>query len=128
LAWPHAIQNQLLLTTELKLQIQQKAQAIGSQEAKALLANQEDIIILDVRTPAEYGAGHLKNAQHIDFYAPDFSQRLQTLDPPKTYLVYCAVGGRSREAAQMMQQLGFKQMYDASEGFSFLKNSGVPVE
>lgn len=93
-----------------------------------MLAQQEDIIILDVRTPAEYEAGHLKGARLIDIYAADFQERLQGLDPNKTYLVYCAVGGRSREALQLMGQLGFQQVYDASEGLSALKNAGIPVE
>ena len=103
-------------------------QSIRSQDAKALLEQQEHVVILDVRTPGEYNAGHLENARHIDFYDADFSERLQALDPAKTYLVYCAVGGRSREAVQLMSQLGFLQVYDAAEGFSALRSAGVPVE
>ena len=103
-------------------------QSIRSQDAKALLEQQEHVVILDIRTPGEYNAGHLKNARHIDFYNADFSERLQALDPAKAYLVYCAVGGRSREAVQLMGQLGFLQVYDAVEGFSALRKAGVPVE
>ncbi|MEX2594067.1 MAG: rhodanese-like domain-containing protein [Anditalea sp.] len=102
--------------------------SIGSLEAKALLEEQGDIIILDVRTPKEYIAGHLIGAQHIDFYAPDFSKQLQALDPDKAYVVYCAVGGRSSKAAEMMKKIGFKQVYEASEGFPALEKSGIPVE
>ncbi|MCJ8164356.1 rhodanese-like domain-containing protein [Pontibacter sp. E15-1] len=105
-----------------------KAKKVDSQEAKALLAQEPGIVVLDVRTPAEFAAGHLQNATLVDISAADFSQRLQALDKSKSYLVYCAVGGRSHQAAQQMQQLGFKQVYDATEGFSNLKNAGVPVE
>lgn len=105
-----------------------KVQAITSEKAKALVLANKDIVILDVRTPKEYGSGHLKNAQHIDFYLPDFSNRLQALNPNKTYLVYCAVGGRSRKAAQMMAEMGFRKVYNASEGFPALKESGIPAE
>ncbi|GAA4442734.1 hypothetical protein GCM10023188_42770 [Pontibacter saemangeumensis] len=108
--------------------VSSKLQPISSQETKALLAQQADVVILDVRTPAEYEAGHLQGARLMDIYAADFQERLQALDPTKTYLVYCAVGGRSREALQLMGQLGFQQVYDASEGFSALKTAGVPVE
>ncbi|MHA6247207.1 rhodanese-like domain-containing protein [Pontibacter sp. CAU 1760] len=101
---------------------------VDSQEAKALLAQQPEVVVLDVRTPGEFASGHLQNATLVDISAVDFSQRLQALDKSKTYLVYCAVGGRSRQAAQQMQQLGFKQVYDATEGFSSLKSAGVPVE
>jgi phage shock protein E len=102
--------------------------ALNSQEVKDLLAGQPEVVILDVRTPAEYQAGHLKNAQLLDIYSPDFQVRLKALNPEKTYLVYCAVGGRSGQASQQMKQLGFKQIYDAREGFSSLKKTGVSVE
>lgn len=103
-------------------------QTIGSQQTKTLLEQDKNVVILDVRTPGEYASGHLKNAQHIDFYAADFSQRLQSLDPATSYVVYCAVGGRSREAVQLMAGMGFQQVYDSSEGYSSLKSTGVPVE
>ena len=99
-----------------------------SQEAKTLLEQQQEVVILDIRTPGEYKAGHLKDAQHIDFYGADFSAQLQTLDPAKTYLVYCAVGGRSRDAVQLMGRIGFERVFDASEGFTALRNAGIPVE
>ena len=105
-----------------------RLQSISSQETKALLARQADVVILDVRTPAEYEAGHLQGARLLDIYAADFQERLQALDPTKPYLVYCAVGGRSREASQLMGRLGFQQVYDASEGVAALKTAGVPVE
>ncbi|MCX2739017.1 rhodanese-like domain-containing protein [Pontibacter anaerobius] len=105
-----------------------KVQTIGSQAAKALLDQKKDVVVLDIRTPGEFNAGHLANAQHLDFYQADFAQKLKALDPETPYLVYCAVGGRSREAVRMMQQLGFQQVYDATEGYAALKNAGVSVE
>ena len=105
-----------------------KVNIVGSEETKSLLVQQQDIVILDVRTPGEYNAGHLQNAQLMDFSAPDFANRLETLDPAKTYLVYCAVGGRSGAASQLMTRAGFKHVFDANEGFSSLKSAGVPVE
>ena len=105
-----------------------KPKIINSQEAKLLLTKQQNIVLLDVRTPDEYNAGHLKHATHLDFYSADFKQRLEPLDRTKTYVVYCAVGGRSQEAVQLMGQLDFKQVYDASEGFNNLKKAGIPAE
>ena len=101
---------------------------IGSEEAKALLKQHPDIVLLDVRTPEEFTAGHLQGAQLLNFYDPDFLQRVQNFDTTKTYLVYCAVGGRSSQATQQMVQSGFKQVYNISEGFSALKNAGIPTE
>lgn len=101
---------------------------IKSPEAKTLLEKEKGIVILDVRTPEEFAAGHLKNAQLFNKNAPDFESKIKTLDKDKTYLVYCAVGGRSGQAAQMMHELGFTQIYDATEGFNALKTAGLAVE
>ena len=101
---------------------------LNTTEAKKLIETQKDLVILDVRTPAEYAAGHLKNAQLLNKYDADFEAKLKALDRNKTYLVYCAVGGRSGQAAKMMQQLGFKNIYDATEGFKPMQDAGVAVE
>ncbi|GAB2536867.1 rhodanese-like domain-containing protein [Rufibacter soli] len=101
---------------------------LSSQEVKDLLAGESEVVVLDVRTPSEFKAGHLKNAQLLDIYSPDFQGRLKALNPEKTYLVYCAVGGRSSQASERMKQLGFKQIYDAREGFSSLKEMGIALE
>ena len=101
---------------------------ISAAEAKALMQEHPEIEILDVRTPAEFEAGHLKKSENVDFLGPDFSKTIKTLDPEKTYLVYCAVGGRSNQAAQLMQQQGFNNVYNSKEGFTALKKVGVEVE
>lgn len=103
-------------------------QTVKSNDAKALLDQQKNVVILDVRTSGEYGEGHLTNAMNIDFYSSDFTERLRKLDASQSYMVYCAVGGRSREAANLMQQLGFQHVYDATEGYTSLKQAGVAVE
>ncbi|RIJ34208.1 rhodanese-like domain-containing protein [Pontibacter oryzae] len=103
-------------------------QSVGSHIAKSLLAQQPEIIVLDVRTPEEFEAGHLEKAQLLNIYDQSFEQRLQELDKTKTYLVYCAVGGRSNQAVQAMNKMGFNKVYDATEGFMALKSAGVPVK
>ena len=104
------------------------SRSVKSQEAKTLLEEQQGIIVLDVRTQKEYEAGHVKDALQIDFYSPDFAKHLQALDPAKPYMVYCAVGGRSGKAVKLMEEMGFKQLYNVSEGYGDLKKAGVPVE
>lgn len=81
-------------------------------------------VILDVRTPDEFNAGHLKNAANIDFRAEDFKQKLDTLDKTKTYLVYCRRGGRSASAIGMMNELQFKTLFHLFEGYDVWKNKG----
>ena len=64
----------------------------------ARMAADKQNVILDVRTPAEFSAGHIPGAVNLDYNAPDFQAKAAALDKSKTYLVHCAVGGRSVRA------------------------------
>ena len=77
--------------------------------ARQLLAR-PGTLVLDVRTPAEYLAGHLPQARNLDVTAAEFAQLLTQLDPGKTYVVYCRSGKRSSKAIQVMRQQGFRQV------------------
>ena len=82
------------------------------------LMKQSNTVILDVRTPEEYKAGHIPNATMINFHDQNFSQELDSLDKSKTYLVYCASGGRSSKASTMLTQKGVHGVYNLEHGFS----------
>ncbi|MBX3100906.1 MAG: rhodanese-like domain-containing protein [Bacteroidetes bacterium] len=84
--------------------------------------------LLDVRADWEYAGGHLPGAQNLDIFKPDFDQKLALLDKTKVYYVYCHSGGRSREAAQRMQQLGFRQVYNLTEGIPAMQRAGVELK
>ncbi|WP_229728761.1 rhodanese-like domain-containing protein [Hymenobacter glacieicola] len=88
---------------------------------------QPGTVLLDVRTPAEFAAGHLSGAQNLDFRAPEFAQRMALLDPKKRYVLYCASGNRSGKAAVLMQEKGFLKVVNAG-GFQALKEGGLPAQ
>ncbi len=115
-------------TENLVTASQNSVKNISAAEAKTLMQDNPDIEILDVRTPAEYGAGHLKKSENVDFLGSEFLKNIENLDPNKTYLVYCAVGGRSSQAAQLMQKQGFSSVYNSKDGFSELKKVGIEVD
>ncbi len=96
-------------------------------EAEKLLQEKKDVVILDVRTPEEFSAGHIAGAQNVDFMAEDFREKLKVLDPTKSYLVHCAVGGRSSKAVKLMQQQNFAEIYHMNGGFSAWKEAGKPI-
>ena len=87
-----------------------------------------DVELIDVRTPAEYTAGHIAGAKEIDFYAPDFAQKIASLDRNKIYFIYCRSGHRSGETLKLMQKLGFKKVYNLEHGFNSWLQEGLPVE
>ena len=71
-------------------------------EAFAAALKRAGTIVLDVRTPAEFAAGHLPGAVNIDVEAPDFGTRIAALDASLPYAVYCRSGNRSGVALAAM--------------------------
>jgi phage shock protein E len=85
-------------------------------------------VVLDVRTREEYEAGHIPGAVHLDVNAPDFTEKVTKLDRNKTYLVHCAMGGRSVKACQKMTQLDFPKLYNLEGGFKAWEKAGHKPE
>ena len=86
-------------------------------------------ILIDLRTNDEIKSkGKIKGAIQIDFLAKDAEQQIEKLDKKKTYLVYCAGGGRSGECADLMKKQGFKEVINLEKGFGEWKNKGYEIE
>lgn len=85
-------------------------------------------VLLDVRTPEEYAAGHLAGATLIDYQSPEFEQKISELPRDKTYLVYCRSGRRSKGACEQMQQLGFPNLVDLQGGIHAWQAAGQPTQ
>ena len=103
---------------------------ITPQEAFTSIQNNQnnpDFVIIDVRTPEEFGAEHIENATNIDFYSEAFRNELNKLDKDKTYLIYCKVGGRSGSALDIMAELNFKEAYNILGGINLWKAEGLPI-
>ena len=90
--------------------------SINAAEAKEMIAAEglENITLLDVRQPQEYQVTHIPGAT----LAPmgELYKTMADLDPDKLIVVYCAIGGRSRVAAQMLEEEGFTKIYNLSGG------------
>jgi rhodanese-related sulfurtransferase/rubrerythrin len=96
-------------------------------EVKAFLAEHPEgaYTLLDVRQPGEYEESHLPGAKLVPL--PQLNEALGELDSEKPTLVYCAIGGRSRVAAQLLSGYGFKEVYNLAGGikaFQGLKATG----
>ena len=84
-------------------------------------------IVLDVRTLAEFNAGHVAGCLLIDFRQADFEENVKKLDKDKIYYVYCRSGNRSTQATTLMKNLGFKNVYNVKDGIDNILKSGIPV-
>ncbi|MBL7856975.1 MAG: rhodanese-like domain-containing protein [Cyclobacteriaceae bacterium] len=83
--------------------------------------------VLDVRTPAEIAEGKIEGAMTMDYSQPDFSNRIDKLDKNQPIVVYCAVGGRSSSAAEIMRKKGFKEVYNLEGGIQAWRAAGQPL-
>jgi len=100
---------------------------VTDEEFKKLMQDSKAIII-DLRTPHEIaGKGKIEKALEIDFLSTDAETKIKSLDKKKTYLVYCAGGGRSADCMELMQKEGFPQVYNLQKGFDDWQKKGNPV-
>ena len=85
--------------------------SIKTEQARELVSakSSEGLTIVDVRQPAEYEAGHIPGAKLIPL--PELMERLDEIDSNKSIMVYCAIGGRSRVAAQMLAGKGYNRCF-----------------
>jgi phage shock protein E len=88
---------------------------------------QPGVIILDVRTPEEFNAGHIENAININVADSNFSSEVSKLDKNATVAVYCRSANRSGVATKEMAELGFTDMYDMQGGIIDWEAAGGPV-
>jgi len=88
----------------------------NAEEARQFISRTplSDMTVLDVRQPKEYEVGHIPGATLIPI--ADLGDRISELDPEKPALVYCAIGGRSRVAAQMLSGKGFRKVINLAGG------------
>lgn len=74
------------------------------------------VVLLDVRTPVEFAAGHISGATNIDFESGTFESDIQKLDKSKSYAVYCRSGNRSGQATALMAKDGFTSIFNLEGG------------
>ena len=85
-------------------------------------------VCIDVRTKEEYQSGHLPGALHLDYLSPRLADLLEALEQGKTYFIYCRTGRRSLRVCTLMQNMGFKQVYNCDNGIKDLDLSKIKIE
>ena len=89
-------------------------ESVSGEDAQTLLADTA-VQVVDVRQPAEYEEGHIAGAKLIPLGS--LLDRTSELDTEKPVLVYCAIGGRSRVAAQLLSAHKFSKVYNMTGGY-----------
>ncbi|WKL44932.1 thioredoxin domain-containing protein [Flavobacterium sp. ZE23DGlu08] len=89
---------------------------IGSKAFAEKIATTQNPQILDVRTPEEFTSDHIDNAKNINWLGTTFVANVEKLDKSQPVFVYCKSGGRSQKAAEKLNELGFKTIYQLDGG------------
>lgn len=105
----------------------QGGEEVGTLEATQLI-NRRDAVVLDVREPAEYAAGHLPNARHIPL--GQLGSRLKELEKFKErpIVITCASGSRSGSALGLLRKNGFKEAVNLKGGVAAWQQASLPLE
>ena len=88
-------------------------QQITAEEAKSMMEEQPDAVILDVREQDEYDAGHIPGAVLLPVGTINQETAASAiLEKDTVVLVFCRSGNRSKTASQALADLGYTQIYE----------------
>jgi rhodanese-related sulfurtransferase len=90
------------------------------------LINREDALVLDVRDPGEYGAGHILGAKNVPLSRLGDAEVAKRKDRP--VIVYCDGGERSSKAAAALRKQGLTRVVNLTGGLKAWQQAGLPVE
>jgi rhodanese-related sulfurtransferase len=104
------------ITYSCQSQKDSRIKIVPKSEFQLIVAN-ENVQLIDVRTPQEYADGFIKGAKNINVNDTNFESEIQKLDKTKPVYIYCRSGARSQTAAKKMVELGFNQVVDLQGGY-----------
>ena len=91
------------------------------------MINQGKTLIIDVREPAEFAAGHIRDSRNIPL--GELPKRVGELDKfkSKPVIVVCASGARSSRAASQLKNAGFNDVFSLTGGLAAWQAQGLPT-
>jgi hydroxyacylglutathione hydrolase len=104
----------------------EKLEQMTVMELQAAQQNGTRLKILDVRSPEEWQAGHIPDAEH--YFVADMRDRITGLDKEQAFATYCASGYRASIASSLMQSRGFKRVFNVPGSWSAWVAANLPVE
>jgi rhodanese-related sulfurtransferase len=106
-------------------EVEEEIDYITIKEAEEII-NSQNVVVLDVRSRAEYEPGHIAGAKLMPV-SEFLEDRIDGLDKDKTIIVYCGSGGRSEKACEILVQHGFKNVYNMLGGITTWIDAGLPT-
>ena len=102
---------------EISAEAKSKAPHISSEQLAEYLSEKEDIVLLDIRTEAEYEAGHIQGAQWFPRGKLEYYIQERVKDANSKIVLYCRTGGRSALATLTLKDMGYTDVVDLQGGF-----------
>ena len=102
---------------EISAEAKSKAPHVSSQQLAEYLSEKEDIVLLDIRTEAEYEAGHIQGAQWFPRGKLEYYIQERVKDANSKIVLYCRTGGRSALATLTLKEMGYTDVVDLQGGF-----------
>lgn len=98
------------------------------EETRARLVSGEDVDLIDVREDDEWRAGHAAGSKHLGKGIIERDIEATVPDKSRELILYCGGGFRSALAADVLQQMGYRNVYSMAGGWKAWKDAGAPVE
>jgi rhodanese-related sulfurtransferase len=93
------------------------------------LINREDALVLDVREPGEFGAGHILGAKNAPLSRIDAGgAEIARKKKDRPVILYCESGNRSAKAAAALKAQGYTKVLNLAGGIGAWQQAGLPVE
>jgi phage shock protein E len=90
------------------------------------LQGRSDVVVLDVREPSEYDAGHIAGVKLIPMGT--VANRLNEIPKDKPVIVTCHSGNRSGQVTEFLRQQGYTNVHNMAGGITAWQQAGYPVE
>ena len=98
--------------------LKQQLVNLSPAEFRTSLMSDQEAVIIDVRTPAEFREGSLADALNIDYLSNSFLETLESLDRSKHYYLICRTGRRSVRTGILMKNWGFQNLVNLDGGLT----------
>ena len=116
----------MLIKAELDHQAN-KGSFLSPSMATRLMNNHDDVLIIDIRTVADFKKGHIKGAKNMPL--SDLAKGVDGLsdDKDKPVLIYCNSGNTVTRAIKLLKNAGFEQVNNLDGGIAAWKEANMPL-
>lgn len=112
---------------ELVQQAKSRIREMDVARLKTLQASGEKFALIDVREDNEWAAGHAQGAIHIGRGVLERDIEAQIPQKDARLVLYCGGGHRSALTADVLQKMGYTNVYSLAGGFSAYRAAGLPA-